>query len=412
GPALSGSASCSFHADDVAASQHFRKQYETRTNVVKAQDMPWERSADGLIKHLVHHRLNTRECCVEAYMQFLKAGERSGKHRHMWEEVIFVVEGSGYDLHWDMKFDCLDAFKWEWAEAPKKFEWKEGDYIYIPPFTTHQHFATAEARLIMMSNRMVKEMGYDWFDQVENAPGFEPGQKSGRGSAKGRSPEFSRGVGTSTWSVTAAILTFAPLSLAPPAAHAHSPAEFYKGRNVELYIGYSVGGAYDLYARVLARHLGKHIPGSPTIVPKNMEGAGSLRLANWLYNVGAKDGTVLATIGRGTAFDPLLGSKGAQFRADKFTWIGSANNEVSVCVAWKTSGVTGFEDTLSKELIVGGTGQAADTDQFPRILNGVLGTKFKIVTGYPGGNDVTLAMERGEVKGRCGWSWSSVLSTH
>jgi len=150
-------------------------------------------------------------------------------------------------------------------------------------------------------------------------------------------------VGTWTRRVAAVVLTFAPLSLTQPTAHAQSPAEFYKGRNVELYIGYSVGGAYDLYARVLARHLGKHIPGSPTIVPKNMEGAGSLRLANWLYNVGAKDGTVLATIGRGT---------------------------------------------------------------------GVLGTKFRIVTGYPGGNDVTLAMERGEVKGRCGWSWSSVLSTH
>jgi tripartite-type tricarboxylate transporter receptor subunit TctC len=199
-----------------------------------------------------------------------------------------------------------------------------------------------------------------------------------------------------------------------PSAHAHaqSPAEFYKGRYVELYIGYSVGGAYDLYARVLARHLGRHIPGNPTIVPKNLEGAGSLRLANWLYNVGAKDGTVIGTIGRGTAFDPLLGSKGAQFQADKFTWIGSANNEVSVCVAWKTSGISKFEDVFQKELIVGGTGQAADTDQFPRILNGVLGTKFKIVSGYPGGNDVTLAMERGEVKGRCGWSWSSVLSTH
>src|SRR6202011_890897 len=195
-------------------------------------------------------------------------------------------------------------------------------------------------------------------------------------------------------------------------ARAEGPAEFYKGKNVELYVGYSVGGAYDLYTRVLARHLGKHIPGNPTIVPKNLEGAGSLRLANWLYNVGAKDGTVIGTIGRGTAFDPLLGSKGAQFRADKFTWIGSANNEVSVCVAWKTSGITDFEDTLSRELIVGGLGQAADTDQFPRILNGVLGTKFRIVTGYPGGNDVTLAMERGEVKGRCGWSWSSVLSTH
>jgi tripartite-type tricarboxylate transporter receptor subunit TctC len=202
------------------------------------------------------------------------------------------------------------------------------------------------------------------------------------------------------------------LACAASPASAQTPADFYRGRNVELYIGYSVGGAYDLYARTIARHLAKHIPGNPTIVPKNLEGAGSLRLANWLYNVGAKDGSVLGTIGRGTAFDPLLGSKGAQFKADQFAWIGSANNEVSLCVAWKGSGITKFEDLLTKELIVGGTGQAADTDQFPRILNGVLGTKIKIVTGYPGGNDVTLAMERGEVKGRCGWSWSSVLATH
>jgi tripartite-type tricarboxylate transporter receptor subunit TctC len=213
-----------------------------------------------------------------------------------------------------------------------------------------------------------------------------------------------------TWTGSVAIAILAAAAVAP--ASAQTPAEFYKGRNVELYIGYSVGGAYDLYARTIARHLGKHIPGNPTIVPKNLEGAGSLRLANWLYNVAPKDGTAIGTIGRGTGFDPLLGSKGAQFQADKFTWLGSANNEVSVCVAWKGSGITKFEDLLSKELVIGGTGQAADTDQFPRILNGVLGTKFKIVTGYPGGNDVTLAMERGEVKGRCGWSWSSVVATH
>jgi tripartite-type tricarboxylate transporter receptor subunit TctC len=132
----------------------------------------------------------------------------------------------------------------------------------------------------------------------------------------------------------AAVLILLATSLfAQPIAYAQEPAAFYKGRNVDLYIGYSVGGAYDLYARVLARHLGKHIPGNPTIVPKNLEGAGSLRLANWLYNVAPKDGTALATIGRGTPFDPMLGSKGAQFQADKFTWIGSANNEVSICVA-------------------------------------------------------------------------------
>jgi hypothetical protein len=90
----------------------------------------------------------------------------------MWEELIFVVEGSGYDLHWDMKFDCQDKFLWEWADEPKKFEWKKGDYIYVPPFTNHQHFADKEARLIVMSNRMIKEMGFDWLDQLENAPGF------------------------------------------------------------------------------------------------------------------------------------------------------------------------------------------------------------------------------------------------
>jgi gentisate 1,2-dioxygenase len=175
GPAHSGNKTAAFRAEDVAASQAFRKHYETLPNVVLAEDMPFERSADGLIKHLVHHKMDTRECCVEAYMQFLKGGERSGKHRHMWEEVIFVAEGTGYDLHWDMKFDCLDAFQWEWADEPRRFDWKQGDFIYVPPFTIHQHFnadASAEARLIVMSNRIVKTMGFDWFDQLENAPGY------------------------------------------------------------------------------------------------------------------------------------------------------------------------------------------------------------------------------------------------
>lgn len=207
--------------------------------------------------------------------------------------------------------------------------------------------------------------------------------------------------------LAAVVLLF---SLVP--ASAQSVADFYKGKTVDLYIGYSVGGAYDLYARMLARHMSKHIPGNPNVIPKNMEGAGSLRLANWLYNVAPKDGLAFAIIGRGTGFDPLLGNKAAQFDGNKFTWLGSANNEVSVCVAWNTSGITRFEDMLTKELIVGGTSTSADTDQFPRITNGVLGTKMKVVTGYPGGNEVGLAMERGEVKGRCGWSWSSVKSTH
>jgi tripartite-type tricarboxylate transporter receptor subunit TctC len=196
------------------------------------------------------------------------------------------------------------------------------------------------------------------------------------------------------------------------ATFADAISDFYKGRAIDLYIGYSVGGAYDLYARVIGRHLGAHIPGNPTLVPKNLEGAGSLRLANYLYRIAPKDGSAIGTIGRGIAFDPLLIGQGDAFDAQKFNWIGSANNEVSVCVAMRQSGITKFEDLFTKELTVGGTGTSADTDQFPRVLNGVLGTHFKIVQGYPGGNDIVLAMERGEVAGRCGWSWSSVKSTH
>ena len=191
---------------------------------------------------------------------------------------------------------------------------------------------------------------------------------------------------------------------------AQTPAEFYKGKTVELYIAYSVGGGYDLYARLLARHLGKRIPGNPTVVPKNMEGAGGLRLANWLYQAAPRDGTVLGATSRSVAFENILGNKAAQYDASKFTWVGSANDEVSVCVSWENSGVTKFEDLYTKELAVGSTGVADDTYQFPRFVNNALGTKMKIITGYSGGNDVSLALERGEVQGRCGWSWSSVKS--
>ena len=145
---------------------------------------------------------------------------------------------------------------------------------------------------------------------------------------------------------------------------------------------------------------------------ENMDGAGSLRLANWLYNLAPKDGLSLGTLARGTAFDPLFGSTQAQFNASKYNWIGSANNEVSTCVLWATSGVTTMDDLLSKPTIMGGSGGAADTDQFVYVMNGVLGTKIKLVQGYPGGNEVNLAMERGEVQGRCGWSWSSLKTTH
>jgi tripartite-type tricarboxylate transporter receptor subunit TctC len=142
--------------------------------------------------------------------------------------------------------------------------------------------------------------------------------------------------------VAAACLVLCPIS----AVRAQSSSEFYKGKNVDLYIGYSAAGGYDVYARALARHMGRHIAGNPTIVPRNMPGAGSLVLANWLYNVAPRDGTAFGTIGRGVPFDPLLGSTKAQFDASKFNWIGSMNDEVSVCVAWHTSGITKLEQVM------------------------------------------------------------------
>jgi tripartite-type tricarboxylate transporter receptor subunit TctC len=194
-------------------------------------------------------------------------------------------------------------------------------------------------------------------------------------------------------------------------AKADPVGDFYKGKIVELQIASSAGGAYDAYARAVARFLGDHIPGRPSVVPKNVPGAGGLKLAVSLYNTALRDGTVIGAVIRGTVFEPTFGNAAAQFDGNKFGYIGSANDEVSTCVAWHDTGVIKLEDLYMKELTVGGTGPGADTDVYPLVLNGVLGTKLKLITGYPGGNDINLAMERSEVGGRCGLSWSTILST-
>lgn len=208
------------------------------------------------------------------------------------------------------------------------------------------------------------------------------------------------------------VVTFAGAPL-DSRARAQGVADFYKGRTVEIVVGWSAGAGYDVYARFLARHMARHIPGNPSVVVQNMAGAASLRATNYIYNVAPKDGSAFGMIGRGTAFDPLLlPGTPAQFEAAKFGWIGSMNDEVSVCVAWEEPTVTRLEDVLTKELVIGGSGPSSDTDQFPLLMNRTLGTKFRIIPGYPGGNDINLAMQRGEVKGRCGWSWSSIRVTH
>ncbi len=209
-----------------------------------------------------------------------------------------------------------------------------------------------------------------------------------------------------------AIFCMAGAYAAPMSAHAQPAADFYAGKTLEIYAGSSAGAGYDLYARLLSRNIGKHLPGSPTVVVKNLAGAGGVRLANWLYSVAPRDGLAIGTFGRGVAFDGLLNPKAVTFDGRKFGWIGSVNDEVSVCAAWSSSGVTKFEDLLTRELTVGSTGAGGDTFIFSNILNGVLGAKLKIVSGYPGGNEISLALERGEVQGRCGWSWSSLNATH
>jgi len=193
-------------------------------------------------------------------------------------------------------------------------------------------------------------------------------------------------------------------------ASADAVSDFYAGKTVTLYVGYSPGGGYDTYARTLARHIGDHIPGHPSVIVKNRPGAGSMLLTNEMYNILPKDGSVIAIIGRGLPMEPLFGTPEAKYDPRKFTWLGSMNNEVSVCVSWYKSPVKTWKDLLTTPLIVGGTGPGSDTDTFPRIMNNILGTKLKLVTGYPGGNEVLLAMERGEVEGRCGYSWSSAKS--
>ncbi len=199
--------------------------------------------------------------------------------------------------------------------------------------------------------------------------------------------------------------------LAVPAS-AQSPEAFFKGKTIEVLIGTTAGGGYDAYTRMLSRHMGRYIPGNPVLVPKNMAGGGGIRLANFLYNAASKDGLVFATYNRGITYEPLLGNKSAQFDPTRFHFIGSTNDEVSICVAWHTTGVVRYQQVLERELVVGASGVGADTYQFPKLVNGVLGTKFKVVTGYPGGNDIDLAMERQEVQGRCSWSWSSAKATH
>lgn len=196
----------------------------------------------------------------------------------------------------------------------------------------------------------------------------------------------------------------------PISASAQSVEEFYKNKTITAYIAGTPGGLFDIATRTMAEHYGKFIPGHPKIQAQNMAGGGGLVLGNHLYNVAPKDGTVIAYVGP-VAIDPLLNPGGnAKFEATKFTWIGSLGAQHSVLSLWSNARAKTAEDLRSVETIVAGTGAAATTDIYPKVLNAVLGTKFKLVTGYQGSKETYLAMERGEADGRFN-SWDALKST-
>jgi tripartite-type tricarboxylate transporter receptor subunit TctC len=191
---------------------------------------------------------------------------------------------------------------------------------------------------------------------------------------------------------------------------ADSVGDFYKNRTLSLVIGYSVGGGYDAYARLLARYMGKHIAGEPSIIPQQMTGAGSLRAANYIFSVAPKDGSVIGTFSRSMGIAPLLGQ--ADFDSRKFTWLGSVTDDDTTCVTWNTSPIKTWDDFVSKPFKLGGLGADSDPDIWALLYKNVFGAKVQLVTGYPGTNDVVLAMERGEVDGLCGLSWSTIRTRH
>jgi tripartite-type tricarboxylate transporter receptor subunit TctC len=181
-----------------------------------------------------------------------------------------------------------------------------------------------------------------------------------------------------------------------------------KAPPVTIIVGTSTGGLYDLTARLWSRHLGRFLPGDPTIIVQNMPGAGSLTAVNYLYNIAPKDGTTLGVINASSVLQALFQDPKAKFDARKLAWIGGRSQETAVCGFWHTAKPKSFDDLRKMESIVGSSGPGASSYTHPLMLNALLGTKMRMISGYPGGSEMSLAMQRGEIEGECGWSWGSM----
>jgi tripartite-type tricarboxylate transporter receptor subunit TctC len=211
-------------------------------------------------------------------------------------------------------------------------------------------------------------------------------------------------------SLAAALALPFGLAAIGPARSQQAIEDFYRGKQLEMVIGYSPGGTYDLYARLVARYLGNYLPGKPTIVPRNMPGAGSRAATKWVYSVGPKDGTVLATADQSLSVEQAMGDKQLDIDTNKLIYIGNPNADNNTTATWYTSGIKTIDDAKKKQVVMGATG-GSTSSQYPKAMNALIGTKFKIIIGYPGGNDVNLAMEKGEVECRGSNAWGAWKAT-
>jgi tripartite-type tricarboxylate transporter receptor subunit TctC len=184
--------------------------------------------------------------------------------------------------------------------------------------------------------------------------------------------------------------------------------DFYRGKQVTIDVGFTAGGTYDAAGRLFARFLEKHLAGNPTVIVHNMPGAGSLVAASNLFNTATQDGTTLGVIGGGTVLESLIGNPQAKYDPRKFAWIGGLSRDDFLCTVWHTVPVNSIADATKRVIVVGSTGSGSRTMTYPQALNDLVGTKFKIVSGYPGGNELTLALQSGEIEGYCGWAIGSI----
>lgn len=204
----------------------------------------------------------------------------------------------------------------------------------------------------------------------------------------------------------------AALTAIAPAHAADETNDFYRGKTITVIVGFGAGGGYDIYARLLAHHLGNHIPGQPNVVVQNMEGAGSVRAANYVYSLAPKDGTVIAAVNQNMPMYQMLGGAGAQFNSASINWLGSMAYSNGTLYTWTGSGIATLDDAKKREVVLGGVGTTSDSYIYPTLLNGLLGTRFKVINGYAGTKEIHLAIERGEVMGRGGNTWASLMSSN